>query len=573
MGQSVLSRLEGVNKVKTLLKAYAAFVIIQMSVKGFLFLRMMIRFKRATKNLPGKPTDWSGKEVAKNFNHFFDFSANEVLPYGDADLVKWQMPGFEVVFNSPKAIKFMLKDEFANATKPGPDDRLFGLMRKFIGHSIFVLRHGDMHPDEHDRWYRQRKAAALIFTRAKFSNMMFAVFQRHAKSMVEALRPIAEKNSAQNTCDKTKGATPIDMQKEFFTFTFESIQEILFGDEEASKEDCEAVSIAFDGAHRSMLQFYWGETPALLAIACLPFPFGPLFYDFSTSLCMKLLQKRSKEYQSFERHISDLHRMTYEKVARLRAVTDRENREDLISNILKSDTRFSKDPSKAVSWTDEELVAIVLNFVIAGRDTTACTLTWLFYELSINPQVQQKLLEELDTLNGQSPTYEEVVYNLPYLNGCLYEAMRLHPAVPQNVKIAQKDLCFPDGTEFPAGTRFVYSPYAMGRNPAYYPHPMKFDPERWIPFVEPDAFAFPVFQAANRSCLGKDMAKFEAKLLAATLLQNFSFTLESNEDPNVICPTIGLTMGLCNSSDQSAHNLWLVPKARSDIVVPKTSAS
>ena len=79
------------------------------------------------------------------------------------------------------------------------------------------------------------------------------------------------------------------------------------------------------------------------------------------------------------------------------------------------------------------LTDIVLSMVIAGRDTTACLLSWLLFELSINPQVQEKLSAEVTAaaFSQEDPTFDALTHaNLPYLNGCIYEALRLHPPVP-----------------------------------------------------------------------------------------------------------------------------------------------
>ncbi|GBG24768.1 Cytochrome P450 86A8 [Hondaea fermentalgiana] len=564
------------------LKAYLVFAVAHMMAKTARFLLAQRKFKRATKHIPGGETDWTGKNLVANVNRFQEHSRDLVAPHIDSHLVKWEIPGFEIVFNSPEAVKFMLKDRFDVSTKPDPgEDELFVLLTRFIGASIFTLRHGEMNSEEHDRWYRQRKAAALIFTKSKFSNMMFDVFVRKAQSMIDVLTQVAKRNAAAgNPTDKNKGAEPVEMQEKFFAFTFDSIQQIFFGDDvdTVSGRDSDAAAVAFDGAHRAMTRYHLTTVPHISLLQCMPFPIGPLWYNMNwTSLGIRAFKAIHPLHQTFESHVEDLHRITREKIQRLRRDPKLAQRDDLIANFINHDASFRKSkrsgptagngPSaEAIGWTDDELLAIVLNFIIAGRDTSACTLTWLFYELAINPEIQANLQRELDeNLEGRTPTYEEVVHGLPYLNGCLFEALRLHPPVPQDVKVASKDMEFIDGTLLPAGVRMLYLPYVMGRDENRYSDALSFKPERWIPFTEPDPFAFPVFQAAYRSCLGRDMAKFEVKLLTAMLLQKLSFRLEANEDPNVICPSLAITMSLCNSPDQSTHELWLVPQLREDI--------
>ena len=132
-------------------------------------------------------------------------------------------------------------------------------------------------------------------------------------------------------------------------------------------------------------------------------------------------------------------------------------RKDLLANFMNS-TRMKLSTSY--------LRDLILNFMIAGRDTTACTLTWLFYELSINPEVQDKLYEELSAAfpGNLTPAYADLApQKLPYLNACIMETLRMHPPVPEEAKYATKDVPFPDGTVVPRGTRLVFLPYAMGR--------------------------------------------------------------------------------------------------------------
>merc|ERR1719469_633401 len=102
---------------------------------------------------------------------------------------------------------------------------------------------------------------------------------------------------------------------------------------------------------------------------------------------------------------------------------------------------------------------------------------------------------------------------MPYLNGVIYESLRLHPPVPFDDKTAFEDDVFPNGTKVPRGTVCVFLPYAMGRDPAVYPDPEEVKPERWIPFRAPPPHEFPAFQAGPRICIGMDMALFEIKLL------------------------------------------------------------
>ena len=110
----------------------------------------------------------------------------------------------------------------------------------------------------------------------------------------------------------------------------------------------------------------------------------------------------------------------------------------------------------------------------------------------------------------------------------LQETLRLHPPVPKDVKQAVKRDILPDGTHVPAGSLVVFVPYVMGRSKSLWGDDvLDFVPERWLPprmpGRGPDAYTFPVFQGGARTCLGKNMAYFEAATLLAMLLQRFTF--------------------------------------------------
>ena len=109
-------------------------------------------------------------------------------------------------------------------------------------------------------------------------------------------------------------------------------------------------------------------------------------------------------------------------------------KEDILSRFL---MERKKDPS---TMSDQYLRDIILNFVIAGRDTTAGTLSWFFYMLCKHPDVQEKVAQEIrETINTKTKMpfgefslalTEEALNNVQYLHASLSETLRLYPAVP-----------------------------------------------------------------------------------------------------------------------------------------------
>lgn len=153
--------------------------------------------------------------------------------------------------------------------------------------------------------------------------------------------------------------------------------------------------------------------------------------------------------------------------------------------------------------SDDMLVDSVLNFVIAGRDTTAQALSWTFYLMhrrEADPGVRKKLAQETDEiLKGGYPTYESTKQQ-KYAESCFYEALRLYPSVPKNIKTCVEDDILPGGTKVYKGDRVGWSPYVMGRDTAIWgPDAKEYKPERWSSSEKPSSAKFNAFHLGPRT--------------------------------------------------------------------------
>ena len=107
--------------------------------------------------------------------------------------------------------------------------------------------------------------------------------------------------------------------------------------------------------------------------------------------------------------------------------------------------------------TENQLKCIALHLLIAGRDSTRTLLGWFFYDLSVYPEVRRKIYEEVDALElpqGQPPEYKLVsnfANGLQYMECCLAETLRLHPAVTMFTRFARRDVEIPQRVLFPDG--------------------------------------------------------------------------------------------------------------------------
>lgn len=198
--------------------------------------------------------------------------------------------------------------------------------------------------------------------------------------------------------------------------------------------------------------------------------------------------------------------------------------------------------------SEDFLRDLVLNFLIAGRDTTAQALSWTIYCLSTHPMVEAKARQEvLDVCGVAGPSYDDM-NRLPYLQAVINETLRLYPSVPADLKIAECDDTLPDGSFIPGGTLVFYTIYSMGRDPSIWGADAEtFRPERWLEMQEPPGnYKYPVFNAGPRECLGRRLAQVEMKACLAMLLPRISFKLAmpAHEVVTDSQLTIGMGRGL-----------------------------
>lgn len=181
----------------------------------------------------------------------------------------------------------------------------------------------------------------------------------------------------------------------------------------------------------------------------------------------------------------------------------------------------------------DQLVAVLL----AGRDTTACTLSWLFWELARHPELVRDLRREIEEHVGfhRMPSYQNLK-NMKTLQHTLNETLRLYPVVPFNVRSSLKDTTLPHGGgpngDEPIGilkdTPIAYSPHYMQLTQDIYPPvsddfppPHLFAPHRWENWT-PKHWTYIPFNGGPRICVGQNFALMEMGYTVTRILQRFT---------------------------------------------------
>ncbi|KAG2539806.1 hypothetical protein PVAP13_9NG496200, partial [Panicum virgatum] len=399
----------------------------------------------------------------------------------------------QIYTSDPAVMEHILRTNFTNYGKGAYN---YENMTDLLGDGIFAV--------DGDKWRQQRKMASYDFSTRALRDFSGAVFKQNAVRLAGVVsgaaaagRPVefqglALKATMDSCCDASV-AYPFP-NNSIFTIAFGLDLDTLGGSGEGTR-----FAAAFDDASEFTL----------------------LRYVNAFWKAMRLLNVGS------EAALRDRVRVVDEFVYKL--IRDRsqelscsnagqDSRQDMLSRFIQAAT----DESGTVDY--KYLRDIILNIVIAGKDTTAGALAWFLYMACKHPEVQEKSLTD------------EALNKMHYLHAALTETLRLYPSVPLDNKQCLGDDVLPDGSSVSKGDIVFYVPYARGRMEYLWGADAEaFRPERWLggggggEFQEQSPFKFTAFQAGPRICLGKEFAYRQMKLFAAVLLRSFAFRLRDGE--------------------------------------------
>jgi cytochrome P450 len=243
----------------------------------------------------------------------------------------------------------------------------------------------------------------------------------------------------------------------------------------------------------------------------------------------KLPSNRNKQYPQFIAQLDDI----IYRIIRQRKVTD-EKPMDLLQMLMDATDEETGQP-----LSDEDLRNEAMTMFIAGHETTANAMSWLWSILAQQPDVRAKVEQEVDQVLGTRTPVADDFSNLPYCQKVFKETMRLYPPVPLLPRHVENDDVL-GKYALKGGSDVLFSAYLLHRHPDFWENPETFNPHRFDADAEKQRhpYAYIPFGGGPRLCLGNNFAMMEAVFILAMTTQRFKLNLTPNAN---IKPLISLT--------------------------------
>mmetsp|Transcript_20084 Transcript_20084/g.31897 ORF Transcript_20084/g.31897 Transcript_20084/m.31897 type:complete len:574 (-) Transcript_20084:157-1878(-) len=441
--------------------------------------------------------------VVKHWHDFFEEEVIQFLKLGkDHAYYSASLPlGKNFIFLvDPKLVDLLFRVKFGDADK-GPE--IQEILAPLLGKGIF--------PSDGKMWKKHRSIASRMFTVRSLRDYMFEVFVETTDRWIQKCEEIQKENGY------------VDMYDMYNRLTLEAFTQVAFGVRlgtiECAPKEVE-FSRAFDDAFHVITKRFFDVTWPLQR-----------FLNIGRE---KALKQHTKVINDFANRIiretkANFQQTQSKKPERNGPVkTDEQEtsgggqkkRYDLMSLFLKDDPDV----------TNEELRDVALNFILAGRDTTAQLLSWFSYAITQNGEVEKKIVEEINQYVGDNGHLDyNVVGNCQYLENSFLESLRLRPSLPHLVRYAKVDIPLPNGDVIRGGDGIIVPTYAMGRMPWIWKEPDKFNPDRFKDQTYAP-YQYPAFNLPPRMCLGKHVALLEAKIAIIKLFKKYKLEALPDQD-------------------------------------------
>ncbi|XP_066257469.1 probable cytochrome P450 6a13 [Euwallacea similis] len=358
-------------------------------------------------------------------------------------------------------------------------------------------------------WKNRRAKLTPAFTSGKMKKM----FETVAATADELTNFVA---------DKAQANEPFNIKETLSRFTTDVIASVAFGLESKSLKDPEDLfrRIGKKALTFSMLNIFMKNfIPESILIALKFQMFSPEVINYFTDIVKNTINYR--EVNNVERNDFMQLMIQLKKLGTLNSANDDEN---------------VADEKQKYFVTDEEILNESFLFFLAGFETSSSTMTFTFFELAQNPQIQETLrieiLKVLEKHDGKI-TYDSL-FEMEYLDKVVKETLRKYPVLPAIPRKCTKSYKIPDtDIIIEKGTRVHIPVIGFQWDPKYYPNPEEYNPENFCPekiASRPD-FTWIPFGEGPRQCTGMRFGLMQTKIGIVALLSKFNFTLHPSVKP------------------------------------------
>jgi cytochrome P450 len=258
---------------------------------------------------------------------------------------------------------------------------------------------------------------------------------------------------------------------------------------------------------------------------------------YSRDYFLQIMRGPGSPFHRMQRSRAALDRLIFDEIARRRA--SGEQGEDLLSLLIEA---RDEDGERL---DDAHVRDEVMTLLFAGHDTTTSTVSFLFHELSRNPDVRDALESELDGVGPLAPEHLGGTA-LPYLEQVIDETLRMYPPAWVGPRRSVRPFAFA-GAQVPGRAFVNYCSWASHHLPHVFAEPFAFRPERFTAEARAKLpkGAYVPFGGGSRTCIGMRFGQVEVRALTALLASRFRLTVpEGHVLRTRQMPTIGPRGGL-----------------------------
>ncbi|EDP7223789.1 cytochrome P450 [Campylobacter jejuni] len=389
-----------------------------------------------------------------------------------------KMPNFDLyVINDTKEVKRMMVDEVREFPKSA---FLHELLSPLLGESIFTTN-GEV-------WKKQRELLRPSFEMTRI-NKVFNLMSEAVADMIDRFSKYP--NHAVIEVDEAMTFITADV-------IFRTIMSSKLDEEKGKKILNAFVTFQEQSVHTAMRRMF--RFPKWLS-----YVLGD--------------RKRAKAGDVIRQVLSDIIKPRYD-------MADNAEFEDILGSLL---LVVDADTNKRFSF--EEILDQVAMLFLAGHETTASSLTWTLYLLSLYPKEQEKAYEEITQVLQGGAIEISHLRQFKYLTNIFKESLRLYPPVGFFAREAKKDAQVRDKL-IKKGSGVVIAPWLIHRHEEFWTNPHGFNPSRFEGEYKKDAYL--PFGVGERICIGQGFAMQEAILILANILKTYKLELEEGFVPDVV---------------------------------------